>query len=303
MEMKTKMADPIRIAIIGLGLLGTSLGMALRGRTQYLRSGWTRKKEVREWALANQVLDETEDSLESVLGKADLTVLALPIPQIVEFLERYAHCWRKGSVVTDMGSVKSVILQAAERALPPHGVRFVGSHPMAGTEKSGHLAAFETLYGNADVFVCPSGACSDEESVRLVEDFWRSIGTKPVLLESAEEHDRLVAHTSHVLHVVASALALGILEGSSAREQALRFAGCATGFRDTSRIASSNPAMWREIIEHNTPAVLEALDTFLKELDSLRGRIASGDYDGFEDSFARGKTLRDQWLEYKARKP
>ena len=111
-----------------------------------------------------------------------------------------------------------------------------------------------------------------------------------------KEHDDLVAHTSHVQHIVASALALTILGSEDPREKMLRDAGCAGGFRDTSRIASSNPVMWREIIEFNTPAILTALDNFQKKLDVLRGEIASGDYDAFQREFARGKELRDAWL-------
>lgn len=292
------MKDQITIAIIGLGLLGTSLGMALRGVAGYRRIGWTRRREIRSWAIEHDVLDSTDDSIESVLGQADLTVFALPIPQDIEYLERYANAFKKGGIVTDIGSVKGVIMDAAERSLAGKQVRFVGSHPMAGTEKSGPFNAFPTLYRNADVFICPS-ACSDEAAVETVEDFWRVLEMKPVRLESAGVHDRLVAHTSHALHVVASALALRILEADSPREKAMRFAGCATGFRDTSRIASSNPAMWREIIENNTPAVLEAMDEFAASLASLRSMIAQGDYDAFEEEFARGKTIRDEWLVYK----
>jgi len=284
------------VAIIGMGLLGTSLGMALRGGP-YRRLCWTRRTGIRAWCLAHDAADETSDSIETILGKADLTVFALPIPAIMEFMERYAGAWRPDSVVTDMGSVKGVIMDAAERFLIPRGVRFVGSHPMAGTEKSGCENAFPTLYDNADVFICP-GSNASPRNVDDVEDFWRSIRTRPVRVE-AKTHDSLVAHTSHVLHVVASALALTILGSDSPAERAMRFAGCATGFRDTSRIASSNPAMWREIIEHNTPAVLEALKNFGDGLDEFRCMIAAGDYDRFEKTFADGKALRDLWLKYK----
>jgi len=284
------------VAIIGMGLLGASLGMALKNGP-YRRLCWTRRAEIRAWSLAHDAADETADRIEDILGRADLTVFALPIPAIIEFMERYAGAWRRDSVVTDMGSVKGVISDAAERFLIPRGVRFVGSHPMAGTEKSGCENAFPTLYENADVFVCP-GSNASPENVTDVEDFWKSIRTRPVHVD-VRGHDLLVAHTSHVLHVVASALALKILGAENDGEKALRFAGCATGFRDTSRIASSNPAMWREIIENNTPAVLEALENFSSGLDEFRKMIETGEYDRFERTFAEGKALRDSWLRYK----
>lgn len=284
------------VAIIGMGLLGTSLGMALRGKG-LKRLCWARRAENRARVLELDAADETDGDLRKILTAADLTVFALPIPAILEFFERYADAWQPGALVTDMGSVKGEILDAAEKFLIPRGVHFIGGHPMAGTEKSGCENAFPALYENADVFLCPASNATPEDTSALA-DFWRSLHTKPVPV-NAHEHDSLVAHTSHVLHVVASALALTILESADAREKALRFAGCATGFRDTSRIASSNPAMWREIIEANTPAVLEAMCNFEGELARLRELIAAGKYDEFERCFAEGKSLRDAWLKYK----
>ena len=286
------------VAIIGLGLLGASLGMALRGGT-FRRTGWTRRESIRRWAVDCDVLDECEDSLEEVLGKADLTILALPLPEIERYLKEYAHCFRPGSVVSDIGSCKSGIMKAAE-ALKPFGVHFVGGHPMAGTEKSGPESAFPTLYRNADVFVCP-GEESPEEAVELVEQLWRSVGTKTSRI-SAARHDDLVAHTSHVLHILASALALSILDAPDETLRLERFRGCATGFRDTSRIASSSPLMWREIIENNREAVLVAMRDFDRRYEAYRRMIETGDFDSFEREFAHGKLLRDSWLEYKSRK-
>lgn len=289
-----------KVAVIGLGLLGASLCMALRGKQNVRRIGWARRPEIRHQALALDVADEAPETVEEAVADADLTVFALPIPRIVEFMEHYAACWKSGALVTDMGSVKGVIHAAAERFLVPRGVIFAGSHPMAGTEKSGFENAFPTLYQGADVFIVPSSN-SGESHLKMLEEFWHSLSTRTVRT-TPEEHDGLVAHTSHVLHIVASALSLTILSGADEREKALRFAGCATGFRDTSRIASSNPAMWREIIENNTPANLRALENFERELRHLREMIAAGDYDGFEREFARGKRLRDSWLDYKAQK-
>lgn len=284
------------VAVIGFGLLGASLGLALKN-TSYHRLCWARRAEVRKWAVEHDAVDETADDIRDILKKADIVIFALPIPQIIEFMERYANDFNPDSVITDMGSVKGAICEAAERFLIPRGLKFAGSHPMAGTEKSGCENAFPTLYKNADVFICPCSNTTEKE-IDVLKNLWESIDTKPVEI-SHHEHDRLVAHTSHVLHVVASGLALAILNGRNEDERALRFAGCATGFRDTSRIASSNPAMWREIIEYNTPAVLEAMHNFEKSLSDYRKLIEDGDFDTFEKQFADGKVLRDLWLKYK----
>ena len=289
------MTEPRKLLIVGLGLLGASLGMALRGGP-YLRLGWTRRKTVRDWSVAQNAVDRTSDSLESLLAEADLTVLALPIPQILEFMETYRSAFRPGSVLTDLGSVKSEMLKPGSK-LAERNVAYVGSHPMAGTEKSGPEAAFPSLYSQASVFVCPNDF-APEPAVRQVEELWKTLGTKVSRID-AHQHDELVAHTSHVLHIIASALTLGILDSGSPEQTRRRFDGCATGFKDTSRIASSSPRMWREIIEYNQPAVLTALDDFEKSFRHLRAMIETRDFDGFETAFARGKELRDKWLRYK----
>ncbi len=284
------------VAIIGMGLLGTSLGMALRNKG-YRRIAWARRPAVRQWVLDHDAADVAYEDIRETLAQADLTVFSLPVPATIEYLERYADAWKPGALVTDIGSVKGVVMDAAEKFLTPRGIEFTGSHPMAGTEKSGCEHAFPELYNNADIFICP-GSLSRPEHTAELEKFWRAVDMKPVTI-GIQEHDELVAHTSHVLHMVASALALTILGASSEQEKARRFAGCATGFRDTSRIASSNPAMWREIMENNTPAVLKALKDFetgLKEISSL---IEQGRFDEFEEEFGRGKALRDSWLKYK----
>ena len=288
----------MNVSIIGMGLLGASLGLALKGAAGVTRLCWARRGEVRDWAVANGAADWTSESLEDVIRCSDVTFLTLPIPCILEFLEKYASVWKAGSIVTDIGSVKSEICACAEKFLCGKGVIFVGSHPMAGTEKSGPENAFAELYSNSDVFITPT-VLSTPEAEKVLSDLWLASGARRTVVISPREHDALVAHTSHVLHVVASALSLTILGSSDEREKSLRFAGCATGFRDTSRIASSNPVMWREIIEHNTPEVLTALENFENELFHLRKLISDGDYDCFEKEFARGKMLRDSWLEYK----
>jgi len=283
------------VAIIGLGLLGASLGMALRGKA-YHRLGWTRRGEVRDWGLKNDIIDESCEDIKEVLAKADLTILCLPIPRIMEYIETYADCWKPGSVVSDIGSVKEIIVNCGEKYLTPYGVNFVGGHPMAGTEKSGPSAAFDKLYLNAEVFVTKT-AITSAEALNCVKEFWKSIDTKVVELET-REHDNLVAHTSHISHILALALTEAVLD-CDPETLALRYSGCATGFRDTSRITSSSPSMWREIIENNQSAVLDVLEEVEKRYNNLSEIIKSKEYDKLESEFSKGKKLRDAWMEYK----
>ena len=283
------------VGIIGLGLLGGSLGMALKGSCR--RIGWGRREDNRAAALELDAVDEVCSAPAELLKQADLTVLAIPVQATIDFMAEHAAEFPAGIVVTDVGSLKGEICAAAEKFLAPRKVRFVGSHPMAGTEKRGVGAAFPSLYDNADVFVLNGGA--DPEAVKAVSAMWQSAGGHPKFLADAKTHDALVARTSHVLHIVASALTSGILGAGSPEEQLKRFAGCATGFRDSCRIAGSTPVMWREITEKNAPAILKAMDEFEACYFNLRRLIEKGDFDAFEKEFERGRELREEWLAYK----
>jgi prephenate dehydrogenase len=286
------MVSSKNVAIVGLGLLGASLGLALQGKA-YKRLGWTRRKEVRESSLQRGVVDETSDSLEDILMEADVTVLCLPIPQIIEYSIKYADSFKEGSVVTDIGSVKEAIVSVAEPELKKRGVHFVGGHPMAGTEKSGPDAAFKELYKGASVFVTVTDSVS-RDGLDIVKSLWAAVNTKTVEIDP-RTHDVLVAHTSHVQHIAALAVTQAVLDCDD-EMRALRYAGCAGGFKDTSRIASSSPLMWREIIEHNQPAVLETVKEFDRRWRNIIRIIEEKDYDSLFNEFAKGKKLRDEWM-------
>lgn len=283
------------VSIIGLGLLGASLGMALRGKGVE-RTGWARREEIRRAAVSADVVDRVFDSAEEAAAVSDIVILAMPIPQIIEYIPKLGRVMAPGSIITDLGSIKNKMMTCSKNTLPD-GVFYIGSHPMAGTEKSGFYAAFPTLYDNADVFVTPA-VNTPQEAVDKVFNLWKLVGGHPSVIDPAH-HDAIVARTSHVLHVLASALATGILDARDPDTELELFRGCATGFRDTCRIASSNPQMWREIVENNREAVLEALAEFDQVYNRFKQQIESCDFDGFESSFAHGKLLRDRWMEYK----
>lgn len=283
------------VAIIGLGLLGGSLGLSLKAKGfNGSCIGWARREETVKLAVAGGAI-ERSGTLEEVLGEADLTVLCLPIPAIVDFMRKYAGLFKKGSVVTDIGSVKRPMNDAA-RFLRESGCEFVGSHPMAGTEFSGYEHAFPGLYHNADTFIVGDGAT--EEAVKKVESFWRFLGTR-IRFIGAEEHDMVVAYTSHISHLAALSLVLASLDCDDETRQ-LRYAGCATGFRDTSRIASSKPEMWREICEANADVIVKACDEYSERFKAITDSLRRGDFDGFQELFARGRDLRGMWLDYKS---
>lgn len=278
------------IVIAGFGLLGASFGLALAD-AGYRRICCTRNPEAREWALDNHAADEVSDRPSDVFPRADITFLALPIPVIPEYLRTYADSWRPGSIVSDMASVKTPILAAAEEYLVPRDVRFVGGHPMAGTEFSGHAHALRDMFYGANVFLCPASN-AEADKIGAVQNVWEHVGAHVIGLTAAE-HDCTVAYTSHVQHLIVDALVHAVLGSDDPRTRMLRELGCASGFRDTTRLASSNPLMWKEIMSCNAPAVLDALSRFEGELAKLHAMIADGDFDAFEKHFAEGKRLRD----------
>ena len=293
------MGKKINAAIVGLGLLGGSLAKALAKDERFRVGVWARREETRRWAIENQVGDEVFAELPELFKDADIAVLCMPVESAISMFEQCSLYLPPTSVVTDIGSVKLDICQAAAK-FPK--LRFIGSHPMAGTEKSGCEASFAELYHNADVFIVPPEN-ADENNVALCRDMWLAAGAARVERIGAAAHDELVADTSHVLHLLASAMTLSILEASDPEYQRQHFAGCATGFRDTTRIASSNPAMWRGIMESNAPAVLAALERFEHQYRRFKSAIESGDFDRFEELFTRGKLLRGAWLGYKKPRP
>lgn len=287
------------VAIIGLGLLGSSLGMALRNKS-VRRIGWARRPESREKALAENVVDDVPGSVAEVLAAADLTVVCLPIEATADFIERHAAEWRPGVVVTDVSSVKSMVMTRACRALTPGGVHFVGSHPMTGREKNGADAALPDLYEHAMVFIAPPKN-GDEAAAVLVEEFWHSINCATRRID-AEVHDAVVAHTSHISHLAAYATVLTVLDRPDAERNELHAIGCAGGFKDATRIASSDPAMWREILAANKNEVLKTFVNLQKTVSELCAHIANDEYDELERKFAEAKRLRDEWMHSKFKK-
>ena len=212
------------------------------------------------------------------------------------FIDSHAEHLPRDCIVTDVGSVKGSIVDELVPRVSATGARFIGSHPMAGNEQVGLDAARPDIYDHAIVFITPR-ADDDDGLTRLIGEFWESIGGVPVVLPS-DRHDRTVAHSSHLLHLVAAAAVKCVLTHGEPETQQLAAAG---GFRDTTRIASSSVEVWRDICRHNRAAILEALDTFDAEMRDIRRALAEGDDDAVGEFLAAGKALRDEWLRTRGR--
>lgn len=260
------------VAIWGMGLLGGSLGMALRERRLARRViGAGRHAERLEEARRLGACDEATCDLAEAFGQADLAVLCTPVKLLADSLPRLAPLFKDGAIVTDVGSTKCRIVEAGEAAMPA-GRRFVGSHPMSGGETGGVANARASLFEGNSCFVTPTSR-TDSEAAEAMRALWTAVGSR-VIVMPPERHDALAATISHVPHLASAALALlGLSVGGTADDVA-SVAG--NGFWDTTRLAKGDVTMWREICEENRVAISERLDQLLATLAEARALVAEG---------------------------
>ena len=278
-----------KITIIGVGLLGGSIGLAVRSRKLAGEvAGYVRRAaSLKDCERAGAVDYATTDLLAAV-SRADLVILCTPLAQMRTLTEQFLPALKRGVIVTDVGSVKSDVIREICGLVRRAGGHFVGSHPMAGGEKMGVIAARADLYANAVCVVTPTKN-SNAAAVRKVGQFWKSLGARTLRLDAAQ-HDLLVSRSSHLPHVTAAALANLVLNPGSPKTQA---ALCATGFRDTTRIASGSPEMWRDIALANRKNISQSLDTFVGELKIFLAALKKNDTNAVEKFFATAKERRE----------
>lgn len=280
-----------KVALVGVGLLGGSLGLAVRGRgLADAVHGLVRRKETIEEAQRCGAVDHASLAPEEVIDGADLVVLCTPLSQMRTLTEACLPHLSAGTIVTDVGSVKGSVVHDLESLVAEGGGRFVGSHPMAGSEQSGVGAAQEGLFVDAPCVVTPTSR-TDGEALAQVEALWQSVGGRVMRLEP-EVHDALVCRVSHLPHVLAAALARYVLSPEFPAAQASL---CATGFRDTTRVASGSPGMWRDICRANREPLSRMIESLMGQLDEFRARLAQKDPEGLEAFFKEAKERRDQW--------
>ena len=248
-----------RVSILGVGLLGGSIGLAAKALPDPARLiGYGHRRSTIEKALEVGAIDEGRDSASDAARDADLVVLCTPVGLLGEMLRQIAPVLRPGAVVTDVGSTKRSVVEAAKAALPP-GVHFVGSHPMAGSEKRGVEFARTDLFQHATCILTPT-ADTDPAALESVDGFWRSLGMRTTRL-SPDGHDRHLAAVSHLPHAVAAALV------AMQDDAALPLAG--KGFLDATRIAGGDGALWRDILLDNADNVRESLGQLHVQLGRL----------------------------------
>ncbi len=281
-----------RMCIIGVGLIGGSFALALREAGLVGEVvGVGRGVENLEKGLELGIVDRfTTDPAEGVID-ADLVFLATPVLAMADVMETIAGHLKPGAIITDGGSVKGAIIEAVEPALPA-GVHFVPGHPIAGTEHSGAEAAFASLYQGRRCILTPTTR-TDAQALATVQALWEAAGSEVVVMD-VEKHDRVLAAISHLPHMVAYALVVAGSSYDRYEENILEYS--AGGFKDFTRIASSDPTMWRDIAITNKEALIEMMCHFEKFFAELKEDVEKGDARKLYDFFLKSKQSRDAIL-------
>lgn len=278
-----------KVALIGLGLIASSMFWASkRGGLADEISGYARSEATRDTARRIGLCDVVNDSVIEAVKDADLVVLCVPVGVMGAVAQEIAPHLKPGCTVSDVGSVKGAVVQAVGPHLPKN-VHFVPGHPLAGTEHSGPESGFATLFDNRWCLLVPPEG-TDPDAVAKLRRFWEALGANVEEMDP-EHHDLVLAVTSHTPHLIAYTM-VGVADdlGRVTDSEVIKYS--AAGFRDFTRIAASDPTMWRDVFLNNKQATLEILGRFTEELFALQRAIRTGDGDELFDYFTRTRAIR-----------
>jgi cyclohexadieny/prephenate dehydrogenase len=282
-----------RVSILGLGLIGSSIARAVRqAMPSVALTGFDADPETRETAKALKLVDDVADTAGAAVIDADFVILCVPVGAMGSVAESIAADLPSDAIVSDVGSSKATVMAALQAALP--NAVIIPAHPVAGTERSGPEAGFASLFHNRWCIITPP-AGADPTAVARVETFWRNLGANIDTMDAAH-HDLVLAVTSHLPHLIAYTIVgtASDLE-SVTRSEVIKYS--AGGFRDFTRIAASDPTMWRDVFLTNKDAVLEMLQRFSEDLTALQRAIRWGDGDALFDLFTRTRAVRRSIIE------
>ncbi len=278
-----------RVALIGAGLIGSSLGRAIR-QEQLAKSvaAYSRRSDTRERLSHLGIVDNVAKSIKEAVDDADLIIISVPVGASEDVAKKLAPHIKPGAIVTDTGSVKESVIRAVVPHLP-NSANFVPGHPIAGTENSGPEAGFASLFEGRWCVITPTND-TNQSAIDKVTNLWQRMGSK-VDIMSAAHHDKVLAITSHIPHLIAFNIVGTVADlEDDTKMEAVKYA--AGGFRDFTRIAASDPEMWRDVFMENREAVLEMLGRFSEDLSALQRAIRRGDANNLETKFTRTRDLR-----------
>ena len=255
--------------------MGSSLCQALKRAGGFRTAAYARRAETRAEALRLGIAEVVAATPEDAVANADIVVLCTPILTMGDLVRTILPALKPGAIVTDVGSTKVALMRQFEPLFRGGKTVFIGSHPMAGSEKTGIEAGRADLYDGATIVITPATADANQSGVAVLKDFWEKVGGQVLVLDP-DDHDRIVARTSHLPQLTASLLALTV--GRDPAPLVARL--CGSGFRDSSRLAASSPVMWHDIVKSNQTAIRSELEAYRSQLDKLLAILDAGDFDG-----------------------
>ncbi len=277
-----------RVALIGLGLIGGSIALAAR-RAECIGTitGFARSEATRATVRRIGFCDEVHDTVSGAVAGADLVILCVPVGAMADVVAEIAPHLKPGAVISDVGSVKGAVIEAL--SVLPDTLHIIPAHPLAGTEHSGPESGFAELFDNRYCLLTPKDG-TDAEAVRRLTLFWEALGAR-VEAMAPERHDLVLAVTSHAPHLIAYTM-VGVADDMRrvTKSEVIKYS--AAGFRDFTRIAASDPTMWRDVFLNNKDATLEILGRFTEELFALQRAIRTGDGQHLHDYFTRTRAIR-----------
>ncbi|THB68598.1 MAG: prephenate dehydrogenase/arogenate dehydrogenase family protein [Gammaproteobacteria bacterium] len=279
------------LTIIGVGLIGGSLARALRfagGCERITGSG--RSEANLQRAVELGVIDDYSTDITEAVAEADVIVACVPLGAMTAVFGKIKAAGKESAIITDVGSSKVSVLRSAQEAFGKIPQNFIPGHPIAGTEKSGVEASFSELYRNRKIILTPDSG-SSPQALAVVEKMWQQTGAQVITMD-AQHHDKVLAATSHLPHLLAYGI-VDTLANMDDRQEIFEYA--AGGFRDFTRIASSDPTMWRDICIHNRDAIIEMMELYTADMQNLTDLVRNGDKEALFEMFSQAKVVRDRF--------
>ena len=278
-----------KVTFIGFGLINSSLAHVFKSKSLAKETcAYSRRKETRNKIKNLNIVDNVYDDIKSSVKKSDLIILGVPVGAMKKIVTIIAPLLERGTIITDVGSVKKELVDSISLILPKH-IHFIPGHPIAGTENSGPESGFSELFNGRWCILTPNQNTSTS-ALAKVKNMWKAAGMQIAIMD-AEYHDRVLAITSHIPHLVAFSIVGTVTElEDQLKTEVIKYS--AGGFRDFTRIASSDPIMWRDVFLNNSEAVLEMLGRFIEDLTALQKSIRWQDGESLEKLFTKTREIR-----------
>ena len=278
-----------KVCIIGCGLIGSSIARAIRKNNLSSKIvSSNRSDSVNKKVIELKIVDDSSSDTKKMAEGSDLIIIATPLSSYEDIISKIKNSLKSGTILTDVGSVKENVINLIEKDVPAN-VSWISSHPIAGTEESGPEAGFSELFKNRWCILTPSKK-AQEKDIKLLETFWKKIGSKVDIME-AKQHDYILSITSHIPHLIAYNVVNTSLNIQDEKESAI-VKYSAGGLRDFTRIAASNPIMWRDVFIQNKKNTSKMIDKFIENLEDLKKAIESEDGKKLEQIFTKTKKIR-----------